>query len=289
MGHHHQESSENIKVAFLLNLSFTILEFLGGYFTNSAAIFADAVHDLGDCLALAQAWYFERLSLREGDIRYTYGYKRFSIFGALISSVVLLVSSTFILIESIPRLISPETTYAPGIVVFAVVGVIVNGAAMFRLRHLKGLNARVVALHFLEDILGWIAVLIMGTILLFKEIYILDPILAIIITLYILINVFKNIKGLFAVFMQAVPKGLDLKEIEKAIKGMGKVKDIHHLHLWSLDGEHHVLTAHIVVDCDITKEDYFSIKNKVKEVIAKFPIFHSTIEVELEGESCRMK
>lgn len=285
--HHHHHAAGNIRTAFFLNLGFTVVEIVGGFMTNSTAILADAAHDLGDCFALGQAWYFERLSGEKGNARYSYGYKRFSIFGALISTILLIVSSLFILSKAVPRILEPTRPDAGGMVFLAIAGVAVNGLAMFRLSKEKGINTRVVALHLLEDVLGWVAVLVVSVVLLFVDFPVLDPILAVLITLYILSNVVRNLKSMLPIFLQAVPDNVSLDTIVHEIEAMPRVRAVHHAHIWSLDGEHNVFTAHLVLDCQPAPEEYTAIKDTISGIVKKHGLYHSTVEIEYPGEVCR--
>ena len=290
MGHQHSHAtSGNIKVAFFLNLGFTILEIIGGIFTNSIAILSDALHDLGDSIALGMAWYLEGFSRKESTSRYSYGYRRFSLLGALINSLVLIIGSLFILSEAIPRILNPEQANAPGMIAFAVLGILVNGAAVLRLKGDNSMNAKVVAWHLLEDVLGWVAVLIVGIVLLFVDLPVLDPILSILITLYVLYNVIGNLQKTLELFLQAVPSGINVEEIEKKLLAIDNVKSTHHTHLWSLDGDHHVLTTHVVISKNATKEELINIKLRSKELFEDHQFEHVTIEMEFEDEDCRMK
>lgn len=285
---HNNNTTSNIRLAFILNLSFALLEIIGGIWTNSLAITSDAIHDLGDSISLAIAWYMERYSNKEGDQRFSYGYKRFSLLGALINTIILIAGSFYILSEAIPRLLNPEQTNAKGMVVFALVGIFVNGIAVLRLRSSQSMNAQVVAWHLLEDVFGWIAVLVISIILLFAKIYILDPIFSIIITLYILYNVFRNLKRTLALFLQAVPDNLNIQEIEKILLTVNHVKSTHHTHVWSLDGEHHVLSSHVVLDDEVSKSDLISIREEIKQKIRGINLTHSTIEMEFGDGDCMM-
>ena len=286
--HHHHSSTQNIRLAFFLNLGFTVIEFIGGLLTNSTAILADAVHDLGDTFALGQAWYFEKLTERKENNRYTYGFKRFSLLGALISTLLLIISSFYILSEAVPRLFHPATAHAEGMIVLAIFGVLVNGYAMFKLTREKGINARTVGLHLLEDVLGWVAILVMAMILMFTELYILDPILAILITLLILSNVVKNVKAILPIFLQATPDQVNLDEIRKNILRFDHVEAIHHMHVWSLDDQHMVFTVHLVADKNLDPAEYAQVKNAVRELMDTHGFYHSTVEIELPEETCRM-
>lgn len=207
--HDHEHGREgNIKIAFFLNLFFTILEIIGGLWTNSMAILSDALHDLGDSISLGMAWYFEKYSQKGPDEFFSFGYARFSLLGALINSMVLIIGSILVLSRSIPRIFQPESVNAEGMLVFAILGIAINGLAAIRLRKGTSLNEKVVSWHLLEDVLGWIAVLAVSIALLFIDLPILDPILSILITLFVLFNVIKNIKAVMHVFLQGVPKNI---------------------------------------------------------------------------------
>ncbi len=285
--HHHHHASKNIKVAFFLNLGFTIVEFVGGILTGSTAILADAVHDLGDCFALGQAWYFEKISSEKSSARYSYGYKRFSLLGALISTAVLLTSSLIVLVNAIPRIFEPHHPHAGGMILLAIAGVAVNGIAMARVSRESGMNSKVVALHLLEDVLGWVAVLVVAVILMFWDVPVLDPLLAIIITLYILAGVVKNLKKMLPVFLQAVPDEIDLALITREIETLDHIHAVHHAHIWSLDGMHTVFTAHLEVDTLLDAESYMQLKELIRTLVEKHGLHHTTIEIEYPGEACR--
>ncbi len=287
-GHsHHHHASGNIKLAFFLNLGFAAVEIVGGIVTGSTAILADAVHDLGDSFALGQAWYFEKVSLGKSNPRYSYGYKRFSLLGALISTVVLLTSSLFILLQAIPRIFAPNHPNAGGMILLAVAGVTVNGFAMARLSKDKGMNSRVVALHLLEDVLGWVAVLVVAVILYFWDVPVLDPVLAVLITLYILGGVVKNLRAMLPVFLQAVPPELDLAVITREIEQLQNIHAVHHAHIWSLDGVHSVFTAHLELNILLDVEAYMQLKDEIRKLVERHGLYHSTVEIEYPGEACR--
>lgn len=288
-GHHHETG--NIKVAFFLNLSFTIVEFIGGFFTNSLAIMSDAVHDLGDSLSLGMSWYFQKLSNKKASKQFSYGYARFSLLGAIINSVVLLIGSVFIISEAIPRIFAPEAADAKGMMWFAILGIIVNGAAVLKLKKGTSINERVVSLHLLEDVLGWVAVLIASIIMQFWDVPILDPILSLLIAGYVLFNVFKNIKESIKIILQGVPSQLSTEKIESVIAQMEEVSAVHDCHLWTLDGEFHIATLHIgIKEAFYTNEKVKQIKQSIREKLHKqFHLEHITLETESEFEDCAYK
>ena len=289
MSHDHShDSTGDLRLAFFLNLSFTIIEIAGGIWTNSLAILSDAIHDLGDSLSLGMAWYLETYARKDKDKKYSYGYRRYSLLSALINTVVLIVGSVFILSRAVARLFNPEAVDARGMILFAVLGIIVNGLAMLRLRGGKSLNAQVVAWHLIEDVLGWVAVLIMSIVLLFTDLYILDPIFSILITCFVLYNVIKNLRKTLALFLQAVPENMDLEMIENRLLAIDNVCSSHHTHIWSMDGEHHVLTTHLVVEEDTSQDEVLCIKEDINQLSKEMDFLHTTVEIEYGDEKCSM-
>lgn len=293
MSHEHNHShnhshgnSKNIAFAFFLNLFFCIIEIVGGLMTNSIAILSNALHDFGDSFALGLAWYFQQVSGRKPTAQYTYGYKRFSVLSAIINSVILLTGSIFVLYESVLRIIHPVSSNAKGILLFAILGVIVNGAAIFRLKKGNSMNERVVSLHLLEDVLGWFALLIGSIVMIFVDVPILDPILSVGISCYILFNVYKNLKSVFFVILQGKPEDINEQEIINRLKNLSEVKDIHDLHIWTMDSEYHILTVHLVLNKTTNFEGQSRLRTKVHEMLKELHIEHSTIEIEYEGETC---
>ncbi len=200
-----------------------------------------------------------------------------------------MIGSTFVLANAIPRIIKPEPTDANGMIIFAVVGVIVNGAAVFKLKNEESLNARVMMLHLLEDVLGWVAILAVAITLLFWPTYILDAILSIIITLYILFNVTVNLKKTISLFLQATPENINLDLIDQKLKSIDRVISSHHTHVWSLDGANHILTTHLTINKNTTREEILKIKAKCKQLFEDLRLTHFTIEIELEDEVCLME
>ncbi|MFO8034325.1 MAG: cation diffusion facilitator family transporter, partial [Candidatus Bipolaricaulota bacterium] len=222
MGHRHHglevSSERRIRTAFFLNLGFTLFEVAGGIWTNSMAILSDALHDLGDTITLGMTWRFTRMSKRQGDEVFTFGYRRFSLLGAVLMSVVLFGGALVVLSQAIPRIISPQPTHAPGMFAFAIVGVLVNGIAALRMHGGRSLTDRVVTWHFLEDVLGWLAVLVASVVIWIQNVPILDPILSLAITLYVLWNVGKRLRETFVILLQGVPEDMDLGQIEEVIR-----------------------------------------------------------------------
>jgi cobalt-zinc-cadmium efflux system protein len=287
-GHPH-EAIPRLRTAFFLNLGFTVLEVVGGLLTNSLAILSDAVHDLGDSLSIGFSWWMETRAHRPSGGRYSYGYRRLSLAAALVNAVVLIVGSLVVLSQAIPRLFDPQPSDARGMFVLAVLGIAVNGAAVLRLRGAPGMNASMIAWHLMEDVLGWVAVLIVSLSLLVTDILILDPLLSILITSYVLYNVVRNLRKTVAIFLQAAPADIDIHAVEHALAAIPNVLSTHHTHAWSLDGEHHVLTTHLVVPAAATKPQVIQVKTDALRLFRQIDVEHTTIEVEYDDEDCRMR
>lgn len=285
MGHnhsHHNNPGKNISMAFFLNAIFVVIELIGGILTNSIAILTDALHDFGDCLSLATAWFLQKKSTKGRDRLYSYGYKRFSLLGSIFLSGVLTVSSVFVLVTAVKRIASPQEVSAQGMLWMAIFGIIINGAAALRVKKGTSLNERSVYLHIMEDVLGWIGVLVVSIVMIFTNLPVLDPILSIVISIWVLSNVYKNLRSVFKVLLQAVPDDVSSDKIIKRLCDLKSVESIHDLHIWSLDGESHVMTLHVVTADD----DYMNIKSQIIDIASEFNITHLTVEFEKPNTIC---
>jgi len=253
------------------------------------AILSDAVHDLGDSISLGLSWYFQKVSKKPSTRVFTYGYKRFSLLGAVINSGVLLVGSVLIVVNALPRLPHPEQPDVKGMILLAVLGVIVNGLAVLRLRKGSSLNERVVSLHLLEDVLGWIAVLLGAVIMYFVDAPVIDPLLSLGISLFILYNVFRNMRQSLRIILQGSPGTVDLGQIEKSILKIDGVRGVHDLHAWSIDGEYNVLTIHVVLRSPQPMEELRRLKLIIREALFSLGVQHCTIEFEVPEEDCELE
>ena len=282
---HHHNQEGNIKIAFFLNLGFTVLEFFGGLYVNSVAIISDALHDLGDSLSLGLSWYLDRKSREGANSSFTFDYTRFSLLGALVNSLVLIGGSIFVINEAVERILNPEHTDAQGMLLFAIIGVTVNGYAAWRVSKGKTLNERVISWHLMEDVLGWTAVLVVSIVLLFKDIHYLDPALSLFITAYILWNVLKRLKETLYVFLQGSPDDIDIEELNRKFLNLSFVESTNHVHVWSLDGEKHVVTAHIQVHEMNQVSELINAKIEIRELLKPYKFNHSTIEIEWDNQT----
>ena len=275
------KTEKNIFIAFILNLAFSIFEFLGGIFTNSVAIISDSIHDIGDAMSIGISFFLERKSKKKPDEKHTYGYIRYSVLGGLITTVILLTGSIFVIYNSIKRIITPVEINYSGMIIFAIFGVVVNFFAAYFTKDGDSINQKSVNLHMLEDVLGWIVVLIGAIIMQFTDISIIDPIMSIGVALFILISSFKNFKAILDLFLEKTPNEVSIEEIKEHLNKIEGIIDVHHIHVWSIDGFNNYATMHVVTD-----NNEKGIKEKIREELKEHNINHVTIELEDKNEEC---
>ena len=277
------KTEKNILLAFILNLSFAFLEFFGGIFTNSVAILSDSVHDLGDSISIGISYFLERKSKKKADNKYTYGYIRYSVLGGVITTTILLVGSLLVIINAIKRLINPVDVNYSGMIVFAIVGVCLNFIAAYITKEGDSINQKSVNLHMLEDVLGWIVVLIGAVVMKFTNISIIDPIMSIGVAVFILIHALKNLKKALDLFLEKTPEDIDIEELKKHLLKIKDVEDVHHIHVWSIDGYNNYATMHIVSK----SPDIKKIKQDIRKELEEHNICHAILET--EDEVCEEK
>ncbi|MDO5044463.1 MAG: cation diffusion facilitator family transporter [Coriobacteriia bacterium] len=275
------KTERNILIAFILNISFSIFEFIGGIFTGSVAILSDAVHDLGDALSIGISYGLEKKSKRKPDDIYTYGYVRYSVIGGVITTIILIVGSIIVGYNAILRLFDPVTINYNGMIVMAIIGVIVNSVAAIVTHEGSSINQRAVNLHMLEDVLGWVVVLIGAVVMRFTDFSVIDPILSLMVSAFILFNAFRNLRAVLDIFLEKSPHDTSSRDVKAKLLEVEGVEDVHHIHVWTMDGQNHYATMHVV-----TNETNEVIKHKVREALASIGIGHSTIEIERIDETC---
>jgi len=275
------KTERNILIAFILNLLFSLFEILGGVFTGSVAILSDAVHDAGDALSIGISYFLEKKSKKQPDETHTYGYARYSVLGGFITTLILLVGSVAVIYNAVGRIITPAKINYNGMLVFAVVGVCVNFCAAFLTRDGESVNQKAVNLHMLEDVLGWTVVLVGAVVMRFTDFALIDPIMSIGVSLFILISVLKNLKVVADLFLEKVPRNINIAEIRENIEGIDGVIDVHHIHVWSIDGQSALATMHVVTDSKPEK-----IKSAVREKLHEYGITHITLELETSASTC---
>ena len=233
----------NILIAFILNITFSIFEFIGGILTNSVAIFSDSIHDLGDALSIGISYFLEKKSKKMANKKYTYGYVRYSVLGGVITTVILIVGSILVIFNATKRFFNPVNVNYNGMILFGVIGVILNFIAAYVTREGNSINQKAVNLHMLEDVLGWIIVLIGALIMNFTDIKIIDSIMSIGVALFVLFNALKNLKMVLDLFLVKTPVDIDIDEIKEHLLKIKDVEDIHHIHVWSIDGYNNYATC----------------------------------------------
>lgn len=275
------KTEKNILVAFLLNLFFSVFELVGGFFTGSVAIISDSVHDLGDAASIGISYFLEKKSKKQPDKTYTYGYLRYSVIGSIITVLILLVGSITVVINAVKRILNPQEINYDGMIILAVIGVTVNFLAAYFTGHGKSLNQKAVNLHMLEDVLGWAVVLIGAIVMRFTDFRLIDPILSICVAVYIFVHAFSHLKEALDLFFVKTPHGIDIDEIRHHLKEIDNVLDVHHIHVWSMDGNSNYATMHVVTNGDPT-----AVKKAVKDEMHHHGITHTTLEIESEDEQC---
>lgn len=275
------KTQHNILVAFLLNLSFAVFEFFGGLLTGSVAILSDALHDLGDAVSIGISYYLERKSHKKPDEQYTFGYSRFSVLGGLLTASILLFGSAVVIGNAVVRLLHPAPIHYGGMIVFAIVGAVVNLIAAFVTREGDSINQKAVNLHMLEDVLGWIVVLIGAVVMKFTDLTFIDPLLSIGVAVYILVHAVKTLKQITDLFLDKAPEDISVSEVREHLLDIPGVLDVHHIHIRSMDGYMISATMHIVTD-----REHHGIKEAVRAALRAHGVVHATLELEDEGEHC---
>lgn len=268
-------------IAFLLNLFFSVFEFFGGMISGSYAVMSDALHDAADSLGIGLSLIFEKKSKGAPDRQFTYGYGNYSLIGALFTTLILLTGSAIIIINAIPKIFNPTEIKYKEMMFFAIIGILVNAAAAFVTKGKESANQRAVNLHMLEDVLGWICVLAGALIIHYTGLYIVDSVLSISVSLFIIFHAIQNIKDIFCVFLEKTPNGINVDETKKALMSIDGVIDIHHIHIRKHASKDIIATMHVVTD-----EDNATIKQKVREELEKHGINHATLELENTNEMC---
>ena len=279
------KTEKNILVAFLLNLFFSIFELVGGIFTNSVAIISDAVHDLGDSFSIGLSYFLEKKSKKKPDDKYTYGYMRCSVLGAIITNTILITGSVLVIYNAIERFFNPVDINYNGMIIFAIFGVIVNFLAAYFTREGDSLNQKAVNLHMMEDVLGWVVVLIGALVIKVTEINMIDSILSIGVACYVLIHALTSFKDIVDLFLTKVPSSVNVSELSKHILEIDGVEDVHHVHVWSMDGVNNYATMHVVSDT----KNISKLKKEIREELEEHGINHVTIEIDNNKDECSDK
>ena len=234
-------------VAFFLNLTYAIVEFIAGGVFGSSAVLADSVHDLGDAIAIGISAFLESISNREEDSHYTLGYKRFSLLGAMVTAVILMTGSVLVILENIAKIFHPQPVNDEGILWLGIIAITINVLASLVIRKGQTKNESILSLHFLEDTLGWVAVILMAIVLRFTDWYILDPLLSLVISFFILSKALPRFWSTLKIFLDAVPEGVDIQKIKTDLAELDHVASINQLNLWTMDGLEKNAIVHVCI------------------------------------------
>ena len=278
MHHHHKKAGKNLAFVFFMNLAFNVIVIVGGIATNSMAILADCIHDMSDTISIALAWALEHVAQKDSTDKYSYGYQRFSILGAVIISVFVILMAFVILQEAIPRLFSPEGVDANGMLLVAVVGIIFKSISVYRLHEGETFNEKAILFHQLGDVFEWVAILILSLVLMFWDgAPYLDPFVSIGIALWLIFNLGRNLYKSVEVLLQKTPDNFDVDEFKTKILAIEGVKDIEDFHIWSLDGIDSVMTLKVNVDFGKNVEE---IKKEIYNISNRYHVVDITIELD---------
>ena len=264
-------------LAFFLNLSFAIVEFIAGGIFGSSAVLADSVHDFGDAIAIGISALLESISNRKEDSHYTLGYKRFSLLGAMVTAVILMTGSGMVLLENLTKLFHPQPVNEEGLLWLGFIAISVNVLASLVIRKGETKNESILSLHFLEDTLGWVAVILMAIVLRFTDWYILDPLLSLAISIFILSKAIPRFWSTLKIFLDAVPEGVDIQKIKKDLAELDHVASINQLNLWTMDG----LEKNAIVHVCLEHADHMEVcKESIRTLLKDCGFQNVTIEVD---------
>lgn len=279
---HEYDNSKGLLVVLIVTTCYMIAEFLGGLYTNSLALTADAGHMLGDVGALALSFFALWLTKRKAPLENTYGYFRAEIFAAFINGIALVIIALTIIYAAYFRIVMPQKVNSLVMVIIAFGGLLVNiiGAFMLHRGSRESLNIRGAFLHIIGDLLGSVGAIIAGLVIYFWHFYPADPIISVIIAGFVLYSSINLTNSAGQILMEVAPAHIDVKEIKKEILKIKDIKDIHDLHVWSISSRKVSLSVHLVADFQHYQIILCEVNNLLKD---KFGITHSTIQIEPEN------
>lgn len=281
---HSDVNKNNLIIAIILNSSITIAEVVGGIISGSLSLLSDALHNLSDVIAILISYLALKISQRENNERLTFGYKRVEILSALFNSVVLLAISIYLFREAYLKLKEPHPIDGFLMLVVALIGLFANLISVLVLRkdsH-RSLNIKSAYIHLLSDTFSSVGVVVGGILIYSFNIYYVDPILTFLIGAYIIKESLSIISETVEILMQATPKGIDINKIKEEIESLEEVKDLHHVHIWRLGDRDIHFEGHINLKENLVVNDIIPVYNKIEEILKRYGITHSTIQIEYE-------
>ena len=269
-------------LAFFLNLSFAIVEFIAGGIFGSSAVLADSVHDFGDAVAIGISAFLESISNRKEDSHYTLGYKRFSLLGAMVTAVILMTGSGMVILENISKIFHPQPVNDEGLLWLGIIAITINVLASLVIRKGQTKNESILSLHFLEDTLGWVAVILMAIVLRFTDWYILDPLLSLAISFFILSKALPRFWSTLNIFLDAVPEGVDIQNIRSDLEQLDHIASVNQLNLWTMDG----LEKNAIIHVCLEHVKHMEVcKESIRDLLKDCGFQNITIEVDADLES----
>ncbi len=281
--HHHDIKGKNLFVAILLNVIITVAQIVGGILSGSLALLSDALHNFSDVLSLLISYGANRMAHKPSGQKQTFGYKRAEILATLFNASALIGIGLYIIYEAITRILHPEVIDSQWVIWLGLLGVVVNGGSIFLLHSdaKENMNIKAAYLHLLGDVLTSVAVVIGGLLMQFWQIYWVDPIISIMIALYLMYASFDLVRESTEILMQFAPRNVDIEKIVQAVKSINTIENIHHIHLWNLSDHEVFLEAHVDFKENLPLKEVTETITQLEALIKdKFDIAHTTLQAE---------
>ncbi len=291
MSHRHHVSGKYLFITIVLNLIITIAQIVGGLVSGSLALLSDAMHNFSDVLALVIAYVANRLAARPSTKEYTFGLKRAEILAALFNALVLVGIGIFLIVEAFHKFFQPEPIASSWVIWLGMLSIILNTASVLLIKEdsHENMNIKAAYLHLLTDVMTSVAVVVGGILMAAWDIYWVDPLISILIALYLIKAAFSLIKESSSVLMQSAPKNIDIEKVAKMIESEPEIDNVHHIHLWQLDDKHIFLEAHIDFKKDLNLSQCNKILEKLEDKLEALHISHTTFQCEYKRKDSKSK
>ena len=283
--HRHTVEGKKLLITVFLNLAITLAEFIGGIFSNSLALISDAFHNLSDTVAILITYITERISKKASDEKHTFGYKRIQILAALFNAVTLIAISVFLIFEAWERFNNPQPIKSVLMMTVAIIGLLANLLSVLLLKsHQKeNINIKSAYLHLIGDTLSSVAVIIGGILIYFYEMYWIDPLITVLISIYIIKETYVILYDTYKILMQQTPSDIELEDIIASVSSLKEVSGIHHIHIWNLTDREVHFEGHIDLCEDLKVSDSQIVVDKIQRILKKkFEIDHITLQLEYD-------
>jgi len=271
MSHHHthEVSGKNLFITILLNVFITLSQFVGGVMSGSLALLSDAVHNLSDVLALVIAYSANRLSLRPSSATKTFGYKRAEVLATLFNASILVVIAIFLMIEAVQKFYNPEVVNSVWVIALGVMSIVLNAVSVLLIKDDShhNMNMKAAYLHLLTDVMTSVAVVVGGLLMYYFQLFWVDPLISILIAIYLVKASSSLIRDASVILMQFTPLEVDVDKVIRQIVKEQEIKNVHDLHLWSLDDHHIYLDGHLEFVENLTIQDSNLVIEKLEALL----------------------